>query len=368
MDYSLGVLSTLMADSAVRGLSISRELQPLGGRGDAVAPPTFAQAKDEEEGPRYVWSERRIGVETVNTCLLDSPASQANRIEESLLGLVRAGKLSLPLHRMDVPNIGVLTDLELPHRIYDAAVGTSKLDDGTEWKKSVIAKQVREASRKNASALLEHAPLILVLGGWDSHSGTAANAWQGRHEKAVWSKIVGVDAFKMNRPGGRLDPMGLPPSAVVDLGDGSKKLSVQGLGVVPPSMEKFPRLSITMQYAEQRSVISLGVFRKIGFGGDGRDEVARSYLAALGILGLAALHRDGGHLRSECDLVCERTDGWQIRRDDSSDEALSEVTVERALEVVQSALERFPSCALRLRKDPVNLRVHDNLVAAMGRG
>ena len=209
---------------------------------------------------------------------------------------------------------------------------------------------------------------ILVLGGWDSHSGTAANAWQGRHEKAVWSKIVGVDAFKMNRPGGRLDPMGLPPSAVVDLGDGSKKLSVQGLGVVPPSMEKFPRLSITMQYAEQRSVISLGVFRKIGFGGDGRDEVARSYLAALGILGLAALHRDGGHLRSECDLVCERTDGWQIRRDDSSDEALSEVTVERALEVVQSALERFPSCALRLRKDPVNLRVHDNLVAAMGRG
>ena len=271
---------------------------------------------------------------------------------------------------MDVPNIGVLTDLELPHRIYDAAVGTATLDDGTEWKTSEIARQVREASRKNASALLEHAPLILVLGGWDSHSGTAANAWQGRHEKAVWSKIIAVDAFRMNRPGGRLDPMGLPTSAKVDLGDGSKKktLGEQGLGVVPPSMDKFPRISITMRHAEQRSVISFGVFRKIGFGGNGKDEVARDFLAALGILGLTALHRDGGHLRSECDLVCERTVGWQIRRDNSPDEALSGITVESALEVVQIALERFPSCELRFRKNPVNLKIHENLVAAMGRG
>ena len=323
MDFSLDSLSRLMADSAVRGLSITRELQPLGGRGDSISPPTFAQAEGDEKGPRYVWSERRIGDEMVKTCLLDSPASQANRIEEALLALVESDRLPFPLHRMDVPNIGRLTDLELPHRAYDAAVGTAKLTDGTEWKKSKVARQIREASRKDAGALLEHAPLILVLGGWDSHSGTAANAWQGRHEKAVWSKIVAVDAFRMNRPGGRLDPMGLPSSDKVDLGDGLKKLVDQGLGVVPPSMEKFPRLSVTIRFAEQRSVISFGVFRKIGFGGNSKDDVARDFLAALGILGLAALHRSGGHLRSECDLVCERTDGWQIRRDDAPDEALS---------------------------------------------
>lgn len=176
MKLSLDVLSTLMADSTVRGLSITRHLQPLGGHGDTVSPPTFAQAEGDVKGPRYVWSERRIGDEMVKTCLLDSPASQANRIEESLLGLVRADELTLPLHCMEVPNIGQLTDLELPHRAYDAAVGTARLADGTEWKKSKVAKQIREASRKNAAALLEHAPLILVLGGWDSHSGTAANA------------------------------------------------------------------------------------------------------------------------------------------------------------------------------------------------
>ena len=367
MELSLDVLSTLMADSAVRGLSITRKLQPLGGSGDTVSPPTFAQAEGEEKGPRYVWSERRIGDDTVKTCLLDSPASQANRIEESLLELVRAGKLTLPLHRLDVPNIGELTDLELPHRTYDAAIGTAKLTDGTPWKKSAVAKQLREASRKNATALLEHSPLILVLGGWDSHSGTAANAWQGRHEKAVWSKIVAVDAFRMNRPGGRLDPMGLPSSDKVDLGDGSKKLVDQGLGVVPPSMDKYPRLSITMRHAEQRSVISFGVFRKIGFGGNGKDEAARDLLAALGILGLTALHRDGGHLRSECDLVCEQSDGWQIRRDDAPDEELSGVTVECALKIVEEALARFPSSGLRFRTEPIHLHIHENLVAAMGR-
>ena len=367
MEYSLNVLSGLMADSNVRGLSITRELQPLGGPGDTVSPPTYAQAEGDEKGPRYVWSERRNGDEVVNTCLLDSPASQANRIEESLLELVRTDQIALPLHRMDVPFIGELTDLDLPHRTYDAAIGTAKLANGTEWKKSKVAKLIREASRKNAAALLEHAPLILVLGGWDSHSGTAANAWQGRHEKAIWSKIVAIDAFKMNRPGGRLDPMGLPSSDKVDLGDGSKKLVDQGLGVVPPSMDKFPRLSITMRYAEQRSVISFGVLRKIGFGGTGKDGVARDYLAALGILGLTALHRDGGHLRSECDLVCDQTDGWRIRRDSAPTIELYEVTVERALKVVNEALARFPSSGLQFRTEPIYLSIHENLIAAMGR-
>lgn len=366
MDFSFDTLSSLMADPAVRGLSIIRKLQPLGGSGDTVSPPTFARAKDDEKGPRYVWSERRLENETVNTCLLDSPASQANRIEEGLLELIQSGRLALPLHRLKVPNIGVLTDLDLPHRAYDAAIGTAKLEDGSEWSKSDVAKAIRKASRKDASELFKHAPLILVLGGWDSHSGTAANAWQGRHEKAVWSKIVAVDAYKMNRPGGRLDPMGLPSSEIIDLGDGKKKLVDQGLGVVPPSMEKHPRVSITMRYAEQRSVISFGVIRRIGFGGSERDSAARNFLAALGILGLAALHRNGGHLRSECDLVCEQKDDWHIRRDDSSDEVLSGITVELALKVIEEARDGFRD-GLCLRETPIDLTVHESLAAAMGR-
>ena len=45
MEFSLNVLSALMADSTVRGLSITRKLQPLRGSGDTVPPPTFAPAR-----------------------------------------------------------------------------------------------------------------------------------------------------------------------------------------------------------------------------------------------------------------------------------------------------------------------------------
>ena len=367
MRYSLEVLSDLLRSHAVRGLSIRRELQPLGGQGDLVSPPTFAQAKGDEKGPRYVWSQRRIDDREVDTCLLDSAASQANRMEEALLALMEAGVLELPIHKMEVPGIGTLTDLDLPHRAYDAAVGTAKLKDGTDWKQSDVAKALREASRKEAAPLLEHAPLLLVLGGWDSHSGVAANAWQGRHEKAVWSKIVAIEAYRMNRPGGRLDPMGLPSSQKVDLGDGSKKLVDQGLRVVPPSMEKYPRLSIVMRFAEQRSVVSFGVTRKLSFGSPEKDDAARVFLAALGILAVAALHRGGGHLRSECDLVCERTDGWLIRRDDGPDELMEGVDVDSAVAVVKSALAQVEEVGLRYRREVIQLDVHPNLIPAMGR-
>ena len=367
MRYSFEILSDLMRDSAVRGLSIRRELQPLGGQGDLVSPPTFAQSQGDEKGPRYVWSRRRVDDEEVVTCLLDSAASQANRMEETLLDLVRSEALELPMHSMEVPGIGTLTDLELPHRTYDAAVGSASLSDGTPWKNSEVASALRMASRKQAAPLLEHAPLLLVFGGWDSHSGVAANSWQGRYEKAVWSKIVAVDAYRMNRPGGRLDPMGLPSSQQVDLGDGSKKLVDQGLGVVPPSMKKYPRLSITMCYAEQRSVISFGVTRKLSFGSSEKDDAGRVFLAALGILAVAALHRGGSQLRSECDLVCERSDGWLIRRDDRPDEVIEDVDVDSALAVVKSALVEVEKVGLRYRREVIKLDIHPNLIPAMGR-
>ncbi len=367
MDYSLDVLSELMREPAVRGLSVRRELQPLGGEGDLVSPPTFAQAKGDEKGPRYVWSRRRVGDEVVDTCLLDSAASQANRMEEALLELVRGRVLELPLHSMEVAGIGTLTDLELPHRTYDAAVDSAKLMDGTAWKKSAVAKALRGASRKDAAPLLEHAPILLVLGGWDSHSRQAANAWRGRHEKAVWSKVVAVDAFRMSRPGGRLDPMGLPSSEKVDLGDGPETLVKQGLGVVPPSMEKYPRLSITMRHAEQRSVVSFGVTRTLHFGTPEQDHAARVLLAGLGILAVAALHRGGGHLRSECDLVCDCSDGWLVRRDDRADEVLEGVDVPTALSVVDVALARAEETGLRYRRETIELRIHPNLEAALGR-
>ena len=65
-------------------------LMPIAGEGAKVAPPTYAGAKGE--GGQYAFETRRTpsGGET-RAVLLDSIASQANRIEEVLLAAYRNG-------------------------------------------------------------------------------------------------------------------------------------------------------------------------------------------------------------------------------------------------------------------------------------
>ncbi|MCC6343975.1 MAG: hypothetical protein IT166_17370 [Bryobacterales bacterium] len=66
-------------------------LQPVGGVGDKVAPPTHDKG-------RYAFEKRVMdGRQDVATVLLDSVQSQANRFEEALLCKVRAGEIRIPL-------------------------------------------------------------------------------------------------------------------------------------------------------------------------------------------------------------------------------------------------------------------------------
>ena len=112
--------------------------------------------------------------------------------------------------------------------------------------------------------------------------------------------------------------------------------------------------------------MGLGVFRRLEFGGGDKDQAARVHLASLGLVALTSLHRDGGHLRSECDLVCDESEGWRIRRDDRDDEALEGVTVERTLEVTREALRRARAAGLAYRDEPIELEAHKNLAKAVG--
>src|SRR5574341_299488 len=111
-----------------------RRLQPGGGEGDKVFPPTFA-------GAVYAVEQRRVpGRDMPVTCvLLDSVQSQANRMEQALQEAVDAGRIKLPLVEVDftdwsptgdveadkkagklIDAVGKLTSLQLPHRLADA--------------------------------------------------------------------------------------------------------------------------------------------------------------------------------------------------------------------------------------------------------
>ncbi|MCP9443142.1 MAG: type I-U CRISPR-associated protein Cas7, partial [Nitrospira sp.] len=104
-------LSLETLQQAVRGSAAAfrcrRRLQPAGGEGDKVFPPTFA-------GAVYAVEQRRVpGREQPVTCvLLDSVQSQANRMELALQEALDAGKIELPVLVVDFTEYSPTGDVE----------------------------------------------------------------------------------------------------------------------------------------------------------------------------------------------------------------------------------------------------------------
>src|SRR6266545_1500233 len=73
-----------------------RRLQPAGGEGDKVFPPTFA-------GAVYAVEQRRVPGrdDAVKCVVLDTVQSQANRMELALQEAFDAGKIQIPLLEVD---------------------------------------------------------------------------------------------------------------------------------------------------------------------------------------------------------------------------------------------------------------------------
>ena len=150
------------------GIRAVTALEPLGGPGTKVFPPTYG-VDDPAPVTRYAVEERIItdaeGGQTrvVESVVLNSVAAQAHAFSDALLSAWKAGDLELPLVGVDFRNsagledFGVITDLELPHRVYDA-IARDSLDGDVPFRFGLIGKAVTGASRGNATALFLYAP------------------------------------------------------------------------------------------------------------------------------------------------------------------------------------------------------------------
>ncbi len=205
---------------AVRNAAAFRcrtRLQPAGGEGDKVFPPTYA-------GAVYAMEMRRVaGIEQPVRCvLLDSVQSQANRAEEALQDAVDEKRINIPVVEVDFGDIpivdpgspdeglyepiGRITSLEAPHRIADAILRDSELD-GKPFRGSEEGRKIIMATLKNATPLFELCPTALVYGIWDS---TGPKGGLGvKFQRAVVSEIVGVDASLGVKTSSRMDPLGI---------------------------------------------------------------------------------------------------------------------------------------------------------------
>ena len=336
-------------DAALRRV---QRLQPVGGPGDKIFPPTYPGVR-RGDPPRHVFEKRRIGEADVWCVLVDSVQSQANRLEEALLAAAEdddpAARLNLPFVAVDFRPAGLaplerITSLDAPHRVYDAILRDSLLD-GTPFMKSAAGGRLAAAAPADATALLEISPTALLFGAW--HSQGEGGGLGAKFPRALVSEIMAVGApveevvdrqtgevaprTAGRRTGSRVDPLGVlrkvevykgPADWSTDkdrAGKGAKKVRPSEINHsnVAPTVEP---LGVTCEYVEHRAVIALAGLRRLRFGGGGRDAAGRALLAALGLVALAEQDARGYALRSRCDLVCDGSAPLELVRPDGSTE------------------------------------------------
>ena len=336
--------------AAIRRL---RRLQPAGGEGDKIFPPTYPGER-RDDPPRHVFERRRMDGREVWCVLIDSVQSQANRLEEALLeAAVEDDGIQLPYVSVDFRDVGLqpleqITSLDAPHRVYDAILRDSLLD-GIPFMQSEQGRRLAAATPADATALLETSPpTALLFGAW--HSQGEGGGLGAKFSRALVSEIMGIDTpveevladrrtgrtepqTGGRRTGSRIDPLGVLRKVDVfkspsgwspdqkEAGKGAKKVRPSEInhGNIAPSVQP---LGVTCAHAEHRAVLTLAGLRRLRFGKGARDAAARALLAALGLVALAEQDAIGYALRSRCDLVCDGSAPLELVRADGSTEAL----------------------------------------------
>ncbi len=193
--------TAVMDDAAIRFVA---KLQPAGGRGDKVFPPTYA-------GGQYA-IESRIDEHGVvkDVVLLDSVQSQANRMEQALLAAYREGRVALPMIAVSFSSVealrelGEITVLDAPHRLADAILRDSMLN-GTLFPATAEGQVLRRATPRHATELFRLCPTALLFGIWESTG--AAGGLGVKFQRAIVSEIVGLGAVVGRKTASRIDPL-----------------------------------------------------------------------------------------------------------------------------------------------------------------
>jgi len=314
-------------------------LQPAGGPGTKVMPPTY---------------------------------SQANRAELALADEIALDNTHIPTIWVDQGEFGVHSALKFSHRAYDAWIEDAVVDgqrfgDTDEWA------QMASSKRHHLAALLRHSPVSILLGSWASRLKNPQGA--ARLARILTSEIIAVGAEKGARAKSKRDihdvskgitlykaDEGSPERVVLDPAQAAKadsgkempfadgRPSSAGYGSVTPSLSDHG--GITMEYALQIATISLPAIRECRFPeagehDDSRDVAGRLMLVMLGLRMLALQVERGYDLRSGClltpdadpafeliDRLGQTVDRWSVMETDTAAllEAAKELGAEHGLD------------------------------------
>jgi len=411
-------------------------LQPAGGEGTKVFPPTYG-------GAVYATEKRRLPsrADPVDCVLLDSVQSQANRMEEALQQAIDSGRfekagVTLPVVEVDftfffpgtdkaealrlLEPVGKVTSLQAPHRIVDAILRDSVVDEEVEEKgekkkvsrpfrgqkdESSFGQRLRQVSAQNATALFELCPTALLLGMWDS---TGPKGGLGaKFERAMVSEIVGINAIMGVRSSSRIDPLSiqleagpvyqaderqtaawtLDPSRAkqekgspLKVGKEGKPSEVNHGNIKPDLKDKKGQPfhgGVTITSAEQTVVLSFPALRRLRFPITGTnkatneaetildpkiDDAARTVLAALGLCAAALAAEAGLDLRSRCLLWPTTALTWEFLGKPGQIEKDLTLEADEAINLLKGAIDAAKLLGLPWREQPLQLIPSDDLV------
>lgn len=380
-ELTFDVLRKAMASAAA--FRCRRRLQPGGGEGDKVFPPTFA-------GAVYAIEKRHVAsrTEPIQCVLLDSVQSQANRMELALQDAIDAGDVRIPLLVADFSGhdptgdleadgkegrlldaVGQVTSLQAPHRLADAIFRDSEID-GTPFRKTEKGKALNRVSVSNATPLFELCPTALVFGMWDS---TGPKGGLGpKFERAMVSEIVGIGAEwgeDYRARGVRRDPLEISKNVQVLRGeDRSLQKVAEGKekGVRPSEINhssvpfESPNSGVTIEYAEQTTTLSLVCLRRLRFPINGTptsdaDAAARTVLAALGLCAATLAFEFGMGLRSRCLLWPDGPMTWELLDRPGEAPKSFSLSSDGGVQLLRSAVDEARQAKLPWNETPVVL-------------
>ncbi|HWB49735.1 MAG TPA: type I-U CRISPR-associated RAMP protein Csb1/Cas7u [Stellaceae bacterium] len=383
----IGALNGMLAEDAA--LRRRQVLQPVGGKGDKIFPPTYP-GEGRNAPPRHVYERRRLNGADIWCVLVDSVQSQANRLEECLLAAIADG-IPIPYVEVDftkaeLDGISKITSLDAPHRVYDAILRDS-LYNGIPFMESDVGQRLAKAKAADASALLETSPTALLFGAW--HSTGQGGGLGAKFSRCLISEIVGVDVpvedvvvnqrtgevdiqTSGRRTGSRIDPLGVLRKVRVFKGEDGWSTTKAGAGKnakevrpseinhgnIAPSVQP---LGVTCDHIEHSVVLSFAALRRLHFGGAAKDGAGRSLLMALGLVALAEQDARGYALRSRCDLVCDGRAPLEIVHSDGSTETIA-IDRRQARALYNAAYNAAREAGFTLSPKPLELKPQDKLV------
>lgn len=364
------LVSAVSGDGDVALVSITARYQP-DADGVKVFPPTYPLDGRESS---YVFEPRLIGGKERSTVLLDSVASQANRVEEALEEERISRGLPLPAFvvasELDSDRTVRLSSLAWPHRYADA-YGRDCALDGASFDRSEIGKRLRLATAEDAVAVLERSPESLLLGAWDSHRPGR----QAKFPRVYRSELTGLDPVLGDRFAGRMDPLNLTGKAVrTDYGwqfaepTGEKKqkgekLSELGHGNIRPNRAHG---GVTIGEARRMASLSFAGLRRVRFGTHPASAAvaARAALAALALVGdRLAFSGPSLWLRSGCELVLIEEEIRLVRRGGEADKI--SLDAHEAIALFEQAAEATAKAGLPIAHEEIELAPQPNLATAI---